>query len=316
MRILIASSIDPQKIEQLKQEHDVICAFNAKEDVLKSQIKDREILIFRSGVTISAAVMESAPGLKLLIRAGSGTDNIDMDYVAKRGLTLIRVPQPGAKAVAEMAFGMMIGLARNIVRADSLLRRGRWAKSEMTGYLLNGKTLGIVGCGNIGTRVGRMGVAWEMNAIGCVDHLTPARADDQMAHNHIRFTDFAEVVSKADFLSIHVPKKPSTLNMINKNVFDMMKDGAFLVNLARGGVVNEQDLLAALNSGKLRGAALDVHENEGEGKISPLADLPNVILTPHIGAQAVDAQREIGERIQRILDDYSTGTLNPKAHVA
>ncbi|MCB0293862.1 MAG: hydroxyacid dehydrogenase, partial [Calditrichaeota bacterium] len=124
MRILIASSIDPKKVEQLKQQHDVICAFNAKEDVLKSQIKDREVLIFRSGVTISAAVMESAPELKLLVRAGSGTDNIDLDYVEKRGLTLIRVPQPGAKAVAEMAFGMMIGLARNIVHADSLLRRG------------------------------------------------------------------------------------------------------------------------------------------------------------------------------------------------
>ncbi|MCI0395970.1 MAG: hydroxyacid dehydrogenase, partial [Chloroflexi bacterium] len=308
MKILIASSIYPDAIAQLKERHEVICAFGAGEEELKARITGCEALIFRSGVQITADVMRCAPDLRLILRAGSGIDNIDLDYVQGRQITLVRIPGPGAKAVAEMSFALMLALARNVLTADRLLRQGRWAKHELTGYLLTGKVLGIVGAGNIGTRVGRLGAAWDMEVLGCVEHPT-AEAAGRLATSGIRLATFAEVLARSDFVSIHVPLKGSTRYLINAQSLARMKPGAFLINLARGGVVNEAALYQTLCEGRLAGAALDVHEQEGEGKISPLAELPNVILTPHIGAGAIDSQREIGEIILETIDSFAAQGL-------
>ena len=309
MRILIASSIYPDAIERLREEHDVVCAFNAKEDVLKDVIVDREVIILRSGVQITAEVMDCAPDLKLLLRAGSGFDNIDVDYVNKRGLHLVRIPGPGAKAVAEMSFTFMLALARNLLEADHLTRQGRWAKQQLTGELLTGKRLGIVGAGNIGTQVGKLGVAWGMEVIGCVEPATPEEAARLKAEG-IRMTDIEEVLSTSDFITLHVPLNEFTHNLINAQELAMVKPGAYLINLARGGVVNEQALHAALSEGRLAGAGVDVHENEGEGKVSPLAELPNVILTPHIGAGTIDSQREIGDIVINTIRDFEAELAN------
>ena len=168
MKLLIASSIDSDAIAHLEKENDVICAFGASEEILKSVILDRDILICRSGVEITADVMRAAPNLKLILRAGSGTDNVDLDYVRENKLDFISIPGPGAKAVAELSFGLMLALARNILLADHKTRQGVWAKHELTGTQLTGKTLGILGAGNIGLRTGRLGVAWGMEVIGCV----------------------------------------------------------------------------------------------------------------------------------------------------
>jgi D-3-phosphoglycerate dehydrogenase len=177
--------------------------------------------------------------------------------------------------------------------------------------------LGIVGAGNIGSRVGQMGVAWDMEVIACVEYPSALRAAE-LAEKGIRLTSFDEVISAADFVSIHVPLKDSTRNLINADVLCRMKPGAFLINLARGGVVDEQALYKALTKGdRLRGAALDVHEQEGEGKISPLAGLPNVILTPHIGAMTVDSQREIGRRVIEAVNSFAadpTGFVGKAEH--
>lgn len=306
LRILIASSIYADTIEQLRTQHDVKCAFNAKEDALQHLIHDREVLIFRSGVNISATVMACAPDLKLLIRAGSGTDNLDLAYVREHNIELIRVPEPGAKAVAEMSFAFMLALARNLLEADRLTRQGRWAKQQFSnGVALGGKTLGIVGAGNIGARVGEMGVAWGMQVLGCVEHPSPQVAA-KLSAKGIRLTSFDEIVTKADFLSLHVPLKDTTRNLVDDDVLARMKPGAYLINLARGGVVDEQALYDALVEGRLRGAALDVHREEGDGKVSILAELPNVILTPHIGAGTIDSQREIGERVLEIMEEWGT----------
>jgi D-3-phosphoglycerate dehydrogenase len=306
MKVLLASSIYPDAIEEMRRDHDVVCAFGAPAAELKTRIRDREVAVLRSGVSFSAEVMSCAPDLKLLIRAGSGFDNIDMNHIESHGIELVRVPEPGAKAVAEMAFAMMLALARNLFEADRLWRKGRWAKQEITGYSLTGKTLGVVGAGNIGTRVGRMGVVWGMEVLGCVD--PPTEEDGlRLRENGIRMTTFDEVIEKADYLSIHVPLLNTTRNLIDKKALARMKRGAFLINLARGGVVDEKALRAALVNGHIRGAGLDVHEHEGEGKVSPLADLPNVILTPHIGAGTVDSQREIGARVLEILSAFVAG---------
>jgi D-3-phosphoglycerate dehydrogenase len=303
MNILIASSIDAEALARLERDHDVVCAFGAEEHELRSLIRDRDAVIFRSGVTISADVMRCAPSLRLLVRAGSGIDNLDLDYVLEHDLTLIRIPEPGARAVAELTFGLMLALARNIVRADGLWRAGRWAKNDLTSFLLRDKVLGIVGAGSIGTEVGRLGVAWGMQVIGCVEEpAAPAAA--RLRDDGIRLTDFDEVVASADFLCIHVPLQATTRNLIDSAVMARMKVGSFLLNLARGGVVDEDALREALVSGRLRGAALDVHAAEGNGRISPLADLPNVVLTPHIGATTVDTQREIGARILQAVTEF------------
>ena len=308
MKILISSPIDPDAIDQLSRQHDVVRAFKANEQQLRKLIEDREVLVFRSGINVNAELMDRAPGLKLLVRAGSGYDNVDLPYVIRRGLEFIRIPEPGAKAVAELTFALMLSLARSLLVADRLLRQGHWAKHELNGYLLNEKTLGIIGVGNIGSRVGRLGAAWGMNVIGCVEHPSRKLAAE-LGQQGIHLTDFDDVLAQADFVTIHVPLQESTYNLIDANALNRMKPGAYLLNLARGGVVDEQALYHVLAEGsRLAGAALDVHAEEGEGKISPLHGLSQVILTPHIGANTVDTQREIGSVVVTIISDLSRVT--------
>jgi D-3-phosphoglycerate dehydrogenase / 2-oxoglutarate reductase len=312
MKILIISPIDSGAVAALERRHDVVCAIDAGEETTRRLIQDREALIFRSGVAVSGELMRRAPGLRLLVRGGSGFDNVDMDYVKTRGIEFRRIPEPGARAVAELTFALMLALARNIMPADAAWRQGRWLKHELPGYLLRGKVLGIVGAGSIGRTVGELGAAWGMDVLGCVGHPTPAVGQALLAHG-IRLASFDEVVSNADFLCVHVALTPATRNLIDSTVLGRMKPGSFLLNLARGGVVDETALRAALLRGdRVVGAGLDVHEAEGAGRISQLADLPNVILTPHIGATTVDTQREIGERIVAIVEEFATGTSTPR----
>ncbi len=305
MKILIASSIDQDAINDLRKDHTVTCAYDATTDDLVKSIQDCDALIFRSGVKITREVLQSSRNLQLIIRAGSGVDNIDLDYVHQNNLRLVRIPEPGARAVAEMSFGLMLALSRNIFLADRMTKQGHWIKHEIEGYLLANKVLGIVGLGNVGSKVGQVGVELGMEVIGCVEHPSMHRTEE-FAAKGIRLTSFEEVISSSDYISIHVPLKDSTRNLINLSVLNKMKPGVFLVNLARGGVIDEQALLKAMSDGgPVRGAALDVHEKEGEGKISPLVDLPNVILTPHIGATTIDTQREIGRRIIETVNQYT-----------
>ncbi len=308
MRILIASSIESDTLQELEKHYTVICAFDAAPEVLQARIQGCQLLIFRSGVKITREVLQSASDLQLIIRAGSGTDNIDLEYVSQHQLELVRIPEPGARAVAEMSFAMMLALSRNLFLADRMTKQGHWIKHEIEGYLLARKILGIIGVGNIGSKVGQMGVDWDMEVIGCVEHPSSQRGE-QLLTKGIRLTSFEEVISRSDYISIHVPLKASTRSLIDAAVINRMKPGVYLINLARGGVVDEEALLHALsNGGPVRGAALDVHKQEGEGKVSPLASLPNVILSPHIGAMTIDTQREIGRRIidtvQQFADCY------------
>ncbi|MHA2428403.1 MAG: NAD(P)-dependent oxidoreductase, partial [Candidatus Hermodarchaeia archaeon] len=165
MKILLASSIDPVAIQALMEKHDVVCVFDQKSAPLEELIRDRDVLVFRSGVSITSEIMKLAPDLDLVVRAGSGIDNLDVNYVNQHGLKLVRIPEPGAKAVAEMSFALMLALSRNLFEADRTLRNGEWKKYELQGYLLSGKVLGIIGAGNIGSRVGQLGNAFGMDVI-------------------------------------------------------------------------------------------------------------------------------------------------------
>jgi len=282
----------------------VISGVGATNAELKILIADCQVLIFRSGVSITAELLSCAPQLQLLIRAGSGLDNVDIDYIQEHGLQLVRIAEPGARAVSELSFGLMLALSRQILEADRQLRGGHWTKHQSQGYLLQGKRLGIIGAGNIGTVAGQMGVAWGMQVIGCVGHPSAERKAE-LALKGIQLADIDEVLSLADYVCVFVPLQPSTRYLIGAAELSKMKPGAFLINMARGEVVDEEALGKALvNQSGLAGAALDVHKHEGENLISPLAGLPNVILTPHIGAMTVDTQREIGRRIIEIINRF------------
>jgi phosphoglycerate dehydrogenase-like enzyme len=310
VKILLASSIDPGAMAALERAHDVVRAFGAPEEQLADLVVDREVLVFRSGVNVSAGVLDHAPNLSLLIRAGSGLDNVDVAHARRCGMQVVRVPGSSSRPVAELTFALLLSLARKVSEADRLLRQGHWPKAQLGGPLLEGRTLGVVGAGRIGSRVGELGSAWGMRAIGCVAHASPP-LERSLAARGIVLTDFDTVVAESDFLCLHVPLDESTHHMIDADVLARMKRGSFLVNVARGGVVDEAALYAALTvADRVLGAALDVHENEGEGVVSPFVALPNVVLTPHIGAMAWDSQRLIGERVVELLNAYERGSLD------
>lgn len=304
MRLLIASRLDEDAEKVLRTRHDVVRCIGASEPELAERARDRQAIVFRSGVTLGSSVLE-APALRLLVRAGSGLDNLDMGTVTARGIELQRVPGPGAQAVAEMTFAHMLGLARQLPLADRLLRQGRWAKGELDAYNLHGKTLGIIGLGSIGMRVAELGAAWGMQVLGCVGNPSESRRRAYADQGIQLLPDCGAVLERADFVSVHVPLDDGTRGMIGTAELRRMKPTGFLVNIARGGVVDEDALLEALREGRLSGAGLDVHVREGEGQVSPLAELPNVILTPHIGAATIDAQREIGRIVVDIVDRFS-----------
>lgn len=309
MQILIADPIDAEAIRELEQRHDVRCAFKAGPDEMRALIADREVVVFRSRAQLTADLMSAAPNLRLLIRAGSGTDNVDLSYVQRHDLLLVRIPGPGATAVAELAFALMLALARQVTVASEHLHRGEWVKGSLQGLNLNGKVLGIVGAGIIGSRVGEMGAAWGMEVVGTVDNATPVKAQ-QLAERGIRLTSLNGVLARADFLTVHAPLRENTHYLISDATLAQMKRGAFLIHLSRGGVVDEEAVARALDSGQLAGAAFDVHEKEGEQFSSPLAGRPNVILTPHIGASTSDAQREIGRLVVQTIDRHD---VEPRA---
>src|SRR5260370_26431001 len=207
-------------------------------------------------------------------------------------MVLGRFSGRAAQAVAERALAVMFALACNIRQADAMLRHGQWEKDTLKGHLLAGKVLGIVGAGNIGSRLGVLASSVGMEPIGCIADSTPAVAQT-LRDKGITVADFRTVLSTADFVSVHVPLNDSTRNLINGRVLSLMKKGSYLINLARGGVVDEAALYAALATGRLCGAALDVHEHEGQGQISPPSHPPTSVLTPHLRASTVPTPHQL-----------------------
>lgn len=314
MKVLVVSPVHPQALHRLRAEHDLQVSLNPPPERLLAEVADREVVAVRSGVVLSEDVFDRAPSLRLVLRAGSGLDNIHLDSARRHGVRVVRVHGMSAPPVAEMTFALLLSLARKVVLADRLLREGQWPKPSLGGPLLRGKTLGVVGAGNIGSLVGEMGAAWGMRVLGCVAH--PDLADVQrLAERGITLTDFDTVVEQSDVLTLHVPLDDTTHHMVDATVLDRMRPGSLLVNIARGGVVDEKALAEALDTGRtVAGAALDVHETEGEGTLSPLAGRDDVVLTPHIGAMALDSQRLIGERLVELLAAFEAGGLEEEVH--
>jgi len=310
VKILLASPIDPSAVDTLHRSHEVRQLDRPEPWELREAVADSEAVVLRSGVLLSADIMSEASDLRLVVRAGSGLDNIDLDDARRRGIRVVRIAGMSAPPVAEFTFALLLSLARKVTLADRLIRQGHWPKPELGGPLLRGKVLGVIGAGNIGGLVGEMGHAWGMRVLGCVAAPNPDIAA-RLAERGVTLVDFDQVLAEANFLTLHVPLDDTTHHLLDASALDRMRPGSLLVNMARGGVVDEKALHEALVNGtSVAGAALDVHETEGEGTVSALAELPNVVLTPHIGAMALDSQRLIGERVIELIDAFHQGRLN------
>ena len=255
-------------------------------------IKDYDALIVRSRTKVTPQVFEAAKKLKVVGRAGVGVDNIDLDTARAQGVTVVNAPSSTSLAVAELTLGLMLAMAREIPRADAGMKQGAWLKKDLAGMELNGKMLGILGMGRIGAEVGVRAAAFGMSVLG-YDPLIPSA---EIFRRGAEPVSLDELYSRSDFISLHLPLTEETRAMVSEQAFARMKRGVHLICVARGGIIDESALLAALESGKVAGAALDVFASEPPGP-SDLIRHPNVIATPHIGAQTAEAQSRAAEDI-------------------
>jgi D-3-phosphoglycerate dehydrogenase len=289
LKILISDGLDQAGIAYLRQVGEVADINGISADDLLQQIGEYDALIVRSRTKVTPAVLTAGKKLKVVGRAGIGVDNIDLNAAKTTGVTVVNSPLATTVTVAELAFGMMLALVRELPRADAAMKAGKWLKKELEGVELYGKTLGIIGFGRIGAAVAKRALAFDMQVLG-FDLFRDASGIAADGGNPVSFD---EIIAQSDFLSLHLPLSATTKNMLNAETIAKMKKGVYIVDAARGGIIDEEALLAALNSGQVAGAALDVFTAEPPG-LTPLVAHPKVIATPHIGAQTLEAQARAG----------------------
>lgn len=307
-KILVCDPIHYDGIERLKQAGftvDVNPHISKAE--LKRQVAAYDALVVRSRTQVTEEVMRRGSQLKAIGRAGVGLDNIDVDAAAKRHIAVFNSPEAPADAVAELTIGLLLALARDIPYADRRLKEGQWVKPELTGWQLDGKTLGLLGLGNIGQRVAKLAKAFGMRLL--ITKRTPP--DPQLlAELAGEFVPLRELLTRSDVVSIHVPFTPQTRHLIGADELRLMKDGAYLINTARGPIVDEAALADALQTGKLAGAAVDVFTVEPPNDFHLIA-LRNVVCTPHIGGQTEDSQRRAATIVADKLIAHLTKLSTP-----
>jgi D-3-phosphoglycerate dehydrogenase len=287
IKVLISDPLFNEGVALLEQKgYQVTKAWDIPKAELPKIIGEYDVLIVRSATKVNANLLANAKKLKVVGRAGDGLDNIDVAQAKKQGITVVNTPHVASTSVAELAIGHLLAIARGIVEGTVTLREGKWVKEELMGTEINGKTLGIIGCGSIGREVKKLASALGMNVLTvdiCVSK---------------EFVPIDAMLPQADFISIHVPLTPHTRHLISTKEFAKMKNGAMLIDCSRGGVVDQEALYQALVSGKVKAAAVDVFEEEPP-KNSKLLTLKNVIATPHIGAQTREAQLKASIQIAK-----------------
>jgi D-3-phosphoglycerate dehydrogenase len=288
-KILVSDGLSEDGLALLRTAGDVTANPKITADELLAALPDYHALVVRSRTKVTAKVIEAGNNLVVIGRAGVGVDNIDVAAAVAKGITVVNSPLAASVAVAEHTLGLMLALARAIPTADASLKQGQWAKSGFMGSELSGKTLGLIGIGRIGAEVASRAAAFGMRVLAFDPYLT----DAQIRERHAEPASFDDVLAQSDVVSLHLPFSAQTKGMIGASQFERMKSGAKLVCAARGGVVDEDALRAALDSGKLSGAALDVFAAEPPPPGS-IATHPKVIATPHIGAQTAEAQSRAG----------------------
>jgi len=288
LKILVCDPIDDVGIKKLeKAGFKVDIKPTITPDELKKNISNYDVLIVRSRTKVNKEVLETATRLKVVGRAGAGLDNIDVEATEKKGLKILNTPEAPAEAVAELTLGLMLSLARNIPYADRTMKEKKWIKKELFGWELRGKTLGVIGLGNIGERVARLTKAFGMKIL--ITKRTPPDLA-LLKELEAEFVPLPNLLTRSDVVTIHIPYTPQTHHMIGEKELSLIKKGAYIINTSRGAIIDEAALLNALQSGRLSGAALDVFEAEPATDWT-LMQLPYVICTPHIGAQTEEAQK-------------------------
>jgi D-3-phosphoglycerate dehydrogenase len=301
MKVLIADQINQKGIEELKEVAEVIVRTDITPEELVKDIKDFDAIIVRSRTKVTKEVIEVASNLKIIARAGVGVDNVDVQAATERGIMVVNAPESTSITVAEHTIGLILSLSRKISIADSSVKDGKWEKSQFMGMELNNKTMGIVGMGRIGSQVVIRAKAFGMDIVVYDPYITPEEASEEVV-------DLETLLKNSDVITIHVPLTPETKHLISMPEFDLMKKNTLIVNCARGGIINEDDLYEALSEGKISGAALDVFENEPPVG-SSLFELDNVVLTPHIAASTSEAQRDaaiiVAKEIKKVFKGES-----------
>jgi D-3-phosphoglycerate dehydrogenase len=278
IKILICDKISDEGIKLLVGKgYEVIKAWNIPKTDLLNMAGEYDAFIVRSATKVTGALLANAKKLRVIGRAGEGLDNIDLEEARELGVAVVNTPHVSYVSVAELTIGHLLALARGIVEATSSLREGKWIKDELMGVEINGKTLGIIGCGYIGKTVERLAISLGMKVLVVEECVFD------------RFVPLDDMLLQADFITIHVPLSSLTRHIISTKEFNMMKNDVMIIDCSRGGVVDQEALYQALVSGKVKAAALDVFENEPPNN-SKLLTLKNVIATPHIGAQTEEAQ--------------------------
>ncbi|HSN94104.1 MAG TPA: hydroxyacid dehydrogenase [Anaerolineaceae bacterium] len=300
-KVLVTDGLEANGKEIINRNNTVVDKKGIEAEELLTIIPEADALIVRGRTKVTADLLKAAKNLKVVGRMGVGVDNIDLKAAKENGVMVVNAAVATSEAVAELAMGMIFALARELPRADATMKAAVWAKKEFEGIELMGKTLGVLGYGNIGRLTGKYAAAMGMRVIA----YDPYRDDAYMQSNGAEKVSLDELYAQSDFISIHMPLTPETKHMVCDGSFDTMKNGVRIVDAARGGVIDEECLLKALESGKVAGVALDVFEKEPPTDWK-LIHNPKVIATPHIGAQTKEAQlrvaNDIAEEVLRALD--------------
>lgn len=301
MKILVAERIAREGLERLAARHDVDERLGLDPAALRATIGPYDALVVRSQVQVDAALLEAGRALRVVGRAGTGLDNVDADAARRLGITVVNAPGGNAVAAAELTIGLLLAVARHIPAADASTRAGEWVRARFAGTELRGKSLGIVGLGRIGLAVADRAAAFGMRLLGSDPFVPPETAE----RHGVALVGLPELLATADVVTLHVPLDAGTTGLLGRAAIASLKPGAIVLNLARGGVVDEAALAEALRDGRVAGAGVDVFEHEPPAG-SPLLTAPNVVLTPHVAASTAEAQVavgiEIAERILEVLD--------------
>jgi len=296
MKVIVADKISERGVELLKQTGWKIVS--TTKETLHAELADADALVVRSATKVTAELLDKAPRLRAVGRAGVGVDNIDLDEATKRGILVMSTPGGSSVSVAEHTFALLLALVRQLPMFDAAMREGRWEKSS-SGAEVRGKTLGLIGLGRIGSEVAIRAEAFDLRVIAFDPFISEAAAREFS----VELVPLEKLYAESDFISLHTAVSPQTQNMINAETIAKMKKGVRIVNAARGELINEADLAAAIQSGQVAGAALDVFAIEPP-KNSPLIGLANVITTPHVAGSTAEAQEELGTQVAVQIRDY------------
>jgi D-3-phosphoglycerate dehydrogenase len=307
LKVLVSDKLADDGVRLFREAEGIEVDVNTglSPEALGAVIKDYDALVIRSGTKVTEEILDAATNLKAIGRAGIGLDNVDIPAATRRGIVVMNTPGGNVVTTAEHTIAMLLALSRNIPQGTSSLKAGRWDKKILQGREVFGKTLGVIGYGRVGSIVADRAKGLKMRVIVYDPYVNKDIAEQA----GFGLVSLEELYRSSDYITVHVPKLKDTVNLINKKAIDQMKQGVMIVNCARGGIVNEQDLADALKSGKVAGAALDVFETEPPGK-SPLFEFDHVTCTPHLGASTAEAQTNVAVAVaEQIISYLQTGTI-------